>query len=31
MPINRGLVKLQYDQIMEYYTEATENDNINAY
>lgn len=31
MPIIRGLIKLQYDQVMEYYTKAIKNDNVSAY
>lgn len=31
MPINRGLVKLQMDQIMDYDSEAFKNYNVSAY
>ena len=30
-PIIRGLVKLQYDQVIEDYTKAIKNDNVSAY
>ena len=31
MPIKRELVKLVYDQTMEYYTKAIKKDNVSTY